>query len=177
MQGCPSSLIGDGPVTLSEGLSLLVGEHLPLREQLEALLSLCTKIETAEEKKVALDELVEEVVSFSTNLEFHSVREEDILFRMMEVYLGKNGGPIAVMEYEHEQANGFINSFLTNTKNHPLTTEEIIEHTNLVKDAYHTLVDHFMKEEQVLYPMAEKLFTEEEKEIFKQKVTEAKGNS
>lgn len=176
MQGCPSSLIGNGPVTLSEGLSLLVGEHVPLREQLEVLFSLCTKVETEEEKRVALVELVKEVVSFSTNLEFHSVREEDILFRMMEVYLGKNGGPIAVMEYEHEQANGFINTFLSKTENQSLTPEEIIENTNLIKDAYHTLLDHFMKEEQVLYPMAEKLFSEEEKELFKQKVTVAKGN-
>ena len=112
-------------------------------------------------------------MSFSTNLEFHSVREEDILFRMMEVYLGKNGGPIAVMEYEHEQANGFINTFLSKTENQSLTPEEIIENTNLIKDAYHTLLDHFMKEEQVLYPMAEKLFSEEEKEIFKQKVTKS----
>ena len=55
MQGCPSSLIGNGPVTLSEGLSLLVGEHVPLREQLEVLFSLCTKVETEEEKRVALD--------------------------------------------------------------------------------------------------------------------------
>ena len=31
-----------------------------------------------------------------------------------------------------------------------------------------------MKEEQVLYPMAEKLFSEEEKELFKQKVTAVK---
>jgi regulator of cell morphogenesis and NO signaling len=170
MQGCPSSLIGNGPATLSEGLSLLVGEHVPLREQLEVLFSLCTKVETVDEKEVAFDELVKEVVSFSTNLEFHSVREEDILFRMMEVYLGKNGGPIAVMEYEHEQANGFINTFLSYTKDHSQPLEEMIQNTNLVKDAYHTLLDHFMKEEQVLYPMAEKLFSEEEKELFKQRV-------
>jgi hemerythrin-like domain-containing protein len=33
-----------------------------------------------------------------------------------------------------------------------------------------------MKEEQVLYPMAEKLFSEEKKELFKQIVTQEKGN-
>ena len=153
----------------------MVCEHVPLREQLEVLFSLCTKVETEEEKSVTLEELVKEVVSFSTNLEFHSVREEDILFRMMEVYLGKNGGPIAVMEYEHEQANGFINTFLSKTETQSLTPEEIIQNTNLIKDAYHTLLDHFMKEEQVLYPMAEKLFSEEEKELFKQKVTAVSG--
>ena len=161
---------------------MLKNSRLPLQALLEQpffffCFTLCTKVETEEEKRVALEELVKEVVSFSTNLEFHSVREEDILFRMMEVYLGKNGGPIAVMEYEHEQANGFINTFLSKTENQSLTPEEIIENTNLIKDAYHTLLDHFMKEEQVLYPMAEKLFSEEEKELFKQKVTVVKGNT
>ena len=36
MQGCPSivTLIGDGPVTLSEGLQKLVSEHGPLRNRL-----------------------------------------------------------------------------------------------------------------------------------------------
>ena len=58
--------------------------------------------------------------------------------------------------------NGFINTFLSKSENHSLTPEEIIENSNLIKDAYHTLLDHFMKEEQVLYPMAEKLFSKEE---------------
>ena len=171
MQGCPSSLIGDGPVTLSEGLSLLVSEHVPLREQLETLFSLCDTVKTTEEKEASFNDLIKEVTEFSANLEFHSVREEDILFRMMEVYLGKNGGPIAVMEYEHEQANGYINTFLENAKNNNQSEDEKIQNTNLIIDAYHTLVSHFMKEEQVLYPMAEKLFSDEEKEIFKQKVS------
>lgn len=174
MQGCPSNLIGNGPVTLSEGLSLLVNEHGPLRERLESLFSLCQRIDAEEEKATVMEELVREVVDFSSNLEFHSVREEDILFRMMEVYLGKNGGPIAVMEYEHEQANGYINSFLSIAKNGSQSNEDMIQNSGLIKNAYHTLLDHFMKEEQVLYPMAEKLFSDEEKERLKQKVTEKK---
>ena len=87
MQGCPSSLIGDGSVTLSEGLSLLVSEHKPLRNQLESLFSLCQKVEAKEEKATVFEDLVKEVDDFTTNLEFHSVREEDILFRMMEVHI------------------------------------------------------------------------------------------
>ncbi len=171
MQGCPSSLIGDGPVTLSKGLSLLVSEHKPLRNQLESLFALCQKVDVEEEKATVFEDLVKEVDDFTTNLEFHSVREEDILFRMMEVHIGKNGGPIAVMEYEHEQANGYISKFLSNVKNGLKSDEEMVQNSDLVKEAYHTLVSHFMKEEQVLYPMAEKLFSDEEKEQLKQKIT------
>ena len=48
----------------------------------------------------------------------------------------------------------------------------MIHHSDLIKNAYHTLVDHFSKEEQVLYPMAERLFTQEEKEEFNRKVSQ-----
>ena len=34
----------------------------------------------------------------------------------------------------------------------------MIHHSNLIKNAYYTLLDHFSKEEQVLYPMAERAF-------------------
>ncbi len=81
----------------------------------------------------------------------------------MEVYIGKSGGPIAVMEYEHEQANGFISEFLKNTESSHQTADSMINNSNLIKNAYNTLVDHFSKEEQVLYPMAERMFTQEEK--------------
>ena len=73
------------------------------------LFSLCNKVEVKEYKEVPFEELIHEVKVFSYKaLNFIQIREENYLFRMMEVYIGKNGGPIAVMEYEHEQANGFI---------------------------------------------------------------------
>ncbi|WP_042463196.1 hemerythrin domain-containing protein [Neobacillus dielmonensis] len=174
MQGCHSGLIGNGPITLSEGLNQLVSEHTSLRSCLEALFSLCNQVEQ-EPAGTDFEKLFTEVREFFTNLEFHSEREEDFLFRMMEVYLGKNGGPISVMEYEHEQARSFINEFLKNAESQTvLTTDEKIQNSNLIKNAYYTLLDHFMKEEQVLYPMAERMLTDEEKEILLQKVSETR---
>ena len=171
MQGCPSSLIGNGPVMLSEGLQKLVNEHGPLRNRLEVLFSLSNTVEVDAEKEAPFEKLIKEVMNFSKELEFHSVREENYLFRMMEVYIGKNGGPIAVMEYEHEQANGFISEFLKNTQGSKQSADSMIQNSSLIKNAYYTLLDHFSKEEQILYPMAEQLFTEEEKEEFLQKVS------
>ncbi|WP_251552666.1 hemerythrin domain-containing protein [Neobacillus muris] len=170
MQGCHNGMFGNGPVALSEGLNRLVSEHTPLRNGLDALFALGNQVEQDPEG-IACEELVPKVKKFFTDLEFHSEREEDLLFRMMEVYLGKNGGPIAVMEYEHEQARGFIQEFISNTENlSALTAEEKITNAHLIKNAYYTLLDHFAKEEQVLYPMAERMLTEEEKEQLAQKV-------
>src|SRR4051812_844446 len=109
VQGCHSGMFGNDPVTLSEGLNKLVSEHVPLRNSLETLFSLCKQV--VKEQGDPFEALIKEVKEFTTNLDYHSEREETILFRMMEVYLGKNGGPIAVMEYEHEKAHGLINEF------------------------------------------------------------------
>lgn len=171
MEGCPSGLFGGGPVTLSEGLQILIDEHIPLRSSLETLLSLCNKVVAEEEKEAVFIQLNEEVREFNENLKHHSAREEDHLFNMMEIYLGKSGGPIAVMEYEHERAHGFINEFLKNTEDQSTQTlDEMVKNAALIKDAYHTLIEHFSKEEQVLYPMAERMFSQEEKDLLKQKV-------
>jgi len=171
MQGCHSGLMNNSPAALSEGLNKLVSEHIPLRKGLDTLFSLCNKIEEVQDV-VTFGELVVEVKEFFKSLEHHSHREEDHLFRMMEVYLGKNGGPIAVMEYEHEQANGYISEFFKNAKNAELSAEDMIKNAALIQDAYHTLLSHFSKEEQVLYPMAERMFTPEEKDVLNKKVSE-----
>ena len=172
MQGCPSSLFGNEPVTLSAGLLLLENEHEPLREMLESLASLCHTVKEKRRQAASFEQLVVEVNAFLTKLDYHSVREEDYLFRMMEVYIGKNGGPIAVMEYEHERAKGLIKEFINKSNDHTqLTTDQMVQYSNLIIDAYHTLLDHFSKEEQVLYPMAERMFTQEEKDLLLQKVS------
>jgi hemerythrin-like domain-containing protein len=89
----------------------------------------------------------------------------------MEKYIGRESGPIAVMEYEHDQAKGFIGSFLKAAEsNNSYTDKEMMELAELIKKAYYTLVDHFAKEENVLFPMAENLFTDEEKQELKERI-------
>jgi len=70
------------------------------------------------------------------------------------------------MEYEHDQAKRFIGTFLHNTKDgtEGFSEEKMIENAQLVKNANYTLVSHFAKEESILFPMAENLLTQEEKQ-------------
>ena len=172
MNGCHSGF-GGGPVTLSEGLQILINEHIPLRNSLETLSVLCKKVKADDEKEAFFNQLLQEVNDFNESLSRHSAREEDYLFKMMEKYLGKSGGPIAVMEYEHERAHGFINEFLKNTEeNSTQANDDMIKNADLIKNAIDTLLEHFSKEEQVLYPMAERMLSDEEKELLKEKVIE-----
>jgi hemerythrin-like domain-containing protein len=162
----------DRNVELCEGLQQLKNEHPPLLLMLDVLLETCQQIERMESaRETMFTELTQKVITFFQDLELHSEREEGVLFSMMEKYIGRESGPIAVMEYEHDQAKGFIGTFLKAAQSSDTyTDEEMMELTGLIKNAYYTLVDHFAKEENVLFPMAQNFFTEEEKQQLKERI-------
>ena len=166
MEGCMSAMGGQASVSLSKGLQQLKSEHIPLLKMLDGLLNLCVKIENGENISGNFENLRPAVIDFFSELEPHSEREEGVLFEMMAVYIGRESGPIAVMEYEHNQAKSLIGTFLDNTKEGlDMYTEEMMKKdASLVKQANHTLVDHFSKEENILFPMAERMLNEEEKQ-------------
>ncbi|MEH7445061.1 hemerythrin domain-containing protein [Bacillus sp. JJ1122] len=166
MSGCMSGLNQDSSFALSEGLQQLKSEHPPLLNRLEELLNLCVKIEEGVQIEENFNKLRPAVVEFLAELEPHSEREEGVLFEMMAAHIGREMGPVAVMEYEHDQAKRFIGTFLHNTKNGTgeLPKEQMIQNAQLIKDANYTLVSHFSKEESILFPMAENLLTEDEKQ-------------
>ena len=134
--------------------------------KIDQLLELCTDIEKAENKGESFQKLRPAVVEFFAELDPHSEREEGVLFEMMAAYIGRESGPIAVMEYEHDQAKSLIGTFLEHTENgdESYSQERMLQDASLVKQASYTLIDHFSKEENVLFPMAEKMLTAEEKQ-------------
>jgi regulator of cell morphogenesis and NO signaling len=174
MQGCMSSMMGNEPVVLSEGLAQLKNEHIPLLEKLHGLFDLCSKIEKEGAAPDLFAQLKPAVEAFMKELDPHSEREEQVLFRLMENYLGVGMGPIAVMEYEHDQAKTMIAKFFEkiNNANGDLSQETILECVSLIKNAHFTLVDHFAKEENVLFPMAERMLSYEEKKELYEKINQ-----
>ncbi|WP_394232710.1 hemerythrin domain-containing protein [Niallia oryzisoli] len=165
-----SSLMGNGPVEFSRGFEKLLEEHVVLREQLNELLQMVQLLDKQDEKAETFAALTGKVTAFYKELETHSEKEENVLFPMLESYIGKSGGPIAVMEYEHEQAKALIQAFLTRAVR-GATDEEILSHSMLVSEAHSLLISHFMKEENVLFPMGERLFSDSEKEELFVKIT------
>lgn len=174
MSGCMSSMAGNGPVSLSKGLAQLKAEHIPLLEKLHGLYDLCLKIEKDEQPESHFAQLEPAVQVFINELGPHSEREEQVLFRMMEKYLGVGMGPIAVMEHEHDRAKSLIGLFFEKTKGHrqDLNVEMMKELSGLIKNAYFTLTDHFSKEENVLFPMAERMLSSEEKDELFQRINQ-----
>ncbi|AMQ22548.1 hypothetical protein A0V43_06455 [Geobacillus sp. JS12] len=145
------------------------GRRVPLSEWLKYMGK--TKHLLRKENEDLLRELEEEVErrwtkSFVAVLDPHSEREEGVLFPMMAKYIGRTTGPIAVMEYEHEQAKARLAMFLEKTAQLPENIDkgQALTLAGAVIEAHHILDEHFMKEENVLFPMAERLLSDGEKE-------------
>ncbi|ESU70661.1 hypothetical protein GS8_1294 [Geobacillus stearothermophilus] len=160
---------GPEGVKLCAGLAQLKQEHGPLRAQMEQLLAAAEAIGRGENDRnwrEPLADLREKVESFVAALDPHSEREEGVLFPMMARYIGRTTGPIAVMEYEHEQAKTRLSMFLEKTAQLPenIDSRQALTLAGAVIEAYHILDEHFMKEENVLFPMAERLLSDAEKE-------------
>jgi regulator of cell morphogenesis and NO signaling len=170
MSGCMSALGGMPQAELSKGLKQLKSEHPPLLNQLEEMYDLTQKIDQELDIESNYTALVTKVKEFKAALDPHSEREEGILFPMMGVYIGTTSGPIAVMEYEHDQAKANIGAFLKKAESELDSIEEKKKAAELIQNAYFILTEHFSKEENVLFPMAERMLSDEEKEILFQKI-------
>ena len=174
MSGCMS---GMATGNLCAGLSQLKSEHIPLIKMLGNIFSLTEQIAKGSELEQCFVELKQDVATFIAELDPHSEREEGVLFPMLGVYIGTTSGPIAAMEYEHEQAKSLIGEFLKKAENPQLSTEEMKILSEIVKNAYDVLTQHFSKEENVLFPMAERMLTDEEKEELYSRIQEKSDRS
>jgi len=172
MSGCMSALGGMPQGELSKGLQQLKSEHPPLLKQLEELFDLTQKIDQEIEIEMNFATLITKVNEFKAALDSHSEREEGVLFPMMGVYIGTTSGPIAVMEYEHDQAKSNIGEFLKKVESGLEASEEKKQSAQLIQNAYFILTEHFSKEENVLFPMAERMLTVEEKDELYKKIQE-----
>ncbi|WP_078548496.1 hemerythrin domain-containing protein [Litchfieldia alkalitelluris] len=160
--------------TLSLPLQLLKNEHIPLRKQMDHLYEEATNIlENSTPMKAELIALREVVVDFVNHLDPHSdiEDEEGVLFPLVANYIGRETGPIAVMEFEHDQAKKHLKLFLQGTeKVESLVENEFSDITLNITEAILILREHFMKEENVLFPLAERMLSEEEKAVLQEKL-------
>ncbi|MDF2682373.1 MAG: hemerythrin [Brevibacillus sp.] len=101
--GCPMGM-NPAPTFLCTALARLKEEHGPLVEKMMELKKQSKQFADAQAlfKEELLQDLQEKAADFIAQLEPHSEKEEAVLFPMLATYIGRETGPIAVMEYEHE---------------------------------------------------------------------------
>ncbi|WP_018131601.1 hemerythrin domain-containing protein [Effusibacillus pohliae] len=146
----------------------LFNEHPPLRQQMEQLVQKAQQLaESADEQAAAaIQQLVGWEGHFRRELEIHSEKEEQGLFPLLGRHIGTETGPIAVMEYEHSEAKRMLAEFerQAGQPEGPWTPERLQAVTAPLVRGCQILFEHFLKEENVLFPMAETILSQQEKE-------------
>jgi len=167
---CGSMLSGgQAQAVLCEPLAQLKREHGPLRAQMDAFAQDAQQIGMDQEQtnwSLQLAELKTKVDAFIRELDPHSEREEGTLFPLMANYIGRTVGPIAVMEYEHDQAKQNLKTFMEMAERETgfVDAADAKKIAEYALRAHAILTEHFMKEENVLFPMAENMLSAAEKD-------------
>ncbi|MDP4085533.1 MAG: hemerythrin domain-containing protein [Bacillota bacterium] len=157
----------EAPNVLSAPLQQLKDEHVSLRTDMDIFYEITEEIEFDSGPVVVqlFAKLYQMISDFTNKLKAHSKREEEGLFPIMSRYLGENDKTIEMMECEHEKAEQHLQDFLTEADKSGLTMDEndVQWITVYAVQAHATLTQHFAKEEKVLFPLAEKILSVDEK--------------
>jgi iron-sulfur cluster repair protein YtfE (RIC family) len=83
----------------------------------------------------------------------HATLEEKLLFSALEPHLGREEGPLAVLHGEHEE----MERMLAHMQEEPDVDRAIL----WISDALSAARSHFQKEEQTLFPLAQRMLGDE----------------
>jgi len=138
-------------------IEILVKEH----DSILKVIEITQKILNTQDEDSLNVEHLEKIVEFIKNFadKYHHLKEEDELFMEMERFgMPREGGPIGVMLNEHDEGRKYI-------KNATQAVERFksgdTSFFNQIKDNLLNycilLTNHIYKENNILYPMAERL--------------------
>ncbi len=125
----------------------LIGEH-------GAYYTLFNEIEEIATRESAVAIILGATAVLEAMVDSHATLEDELLFTALERHPGKHEGPLAIMRAEHEEMKRMLW--------HIEDTVDGEEAIVLVKEALSAARRHFQKEEQVLFPMAQRLLGDEE---------------
>lgn len=138
-----------------KAIEILVKEHDSILKMIEV-----TRKLLADKSTVNIDH-VEQIIDFVKNFadKYHHLKEEDVLFMELEKHgMPREGGPVGVMLSEHDEGRNYIK----------LASKAVAEYkqgnTNALTDIESNLLNfctlltnHIAKENNILYPMAERM--------------------
>ena len=145
------------------GMRLLENEHRFLSYLMDVWHSIVLEFENAdmslEEGREKLKALRQKLYEFVEPLKKHTDKEEEHFFPALGTYIGFEQGPLMGIQEEHQEIDGYIGHFFHHTRG-TIEAMSIEDMKTVAKDAgeaFEVLTIHFVKEETVLFPMAEKL--------------------
>jgi hemerythrin-like domain-containing protein len=122
----------------------------------------CDEIFAAMEEKAnsSLADAKELTNEFINDMEHHFQMEEKVMFAEFEQKTGMTQGPTAMMRHEHEQMRNLMSQM-----KEALEADNKDKYLGLSETLMILLQQHNMKEEQMLYPMAQQHLSAESDRI------------
>ncbi len=111
----------------------------------------------------------EEFLKFADETLLHFKKEEEQFFPAFEEITGSSEGPTMVMRYEHDQVRGLLGKMAQ-----AIESEDKDAYLSLAESMMILLQQHNMKEEQMLYAMADRVLNPQKKEELISKMEEVK---
>lgn len=136
-------------------INILMDEHRVIERVLDCLEKAASRMDAKETVRPALFiDAADFIRDYADGL--HHMKEEKILFEEMAAKgMPKDGGPIGVMLYEHEQARALTRGMREAAerweKGDEASRDEVIRNA---RDYAALLRQHIAKEDQILFPMA-----------------------
>ncbi len=94
----------------------------------------------------------EEFLNFADETLLHFKKEEEQFFPLFEKLTGSSDGPTMVMKFEHEQVRALMGKMAQS-----IESEDKDAYLSLAESMMILLQQHNMKEEQMLYAMADRV--------------------
>ena len=160
-----------------KALRVLENEHRYLKYPMNEWFQLVLKFENDDVKSrleglMVIKDLREKLTAFEKPLKRHQAKEEQYFFPMLGAYIGLEQGPILSIEEEHQEIDAYIQHFFHHSM-HDMNEMSLDSMNEMVKDvmeAYEVLMVHMVKEESVLFTMADKVLKEVDEEVLLEQV-------
>jgi len=144
-----------------DAISLLMEEHQLILRALDALEAFASKVAQGGEDEAELGRFVRFIREFADAR--HHGKEEDILFEaMVAAGFPREAGPIAVMLMDHQAGRARLAAMAEKAgQAGPWTDRDRAVVVDAARGYAELLRDHIMKEDRILYPMAQQRLHEE----------------
>ena len=152
--------------------NMLSEEHQLILKAIDVILNECEQLDEGQELEKSF---FEKAIDFIKNYadKFHHAKEEDILFeKLNNDSVQMHCNPIPQMLFEHDTGRNFVNGMETGLKENDKSS--VIENA---RGYAYLLKDHIMKEDNILYPMAEEALNDEQKDAILKEYNEVEVNN
>ena len=149
-----------------DSLAILRDDHVRALAVLERLAQAVAALVSGESVGQHRNALEEAARFFAHNLTLHLRQEEEVLFPALEEVMGPGAGPPTVMRWEHQELNEKLADFSDwleqwADSDAPWPSQATSTLQEIAYNIIGILRPHIAKEDEILFPMAERLLSQE----------------